>query len=115
MNFAWIRGAHNVKLGGEMKILHQNHYETQTPSFTFSGGRTALAPAGPNAFNAFADFLLGEANSRTLCLGHRERREGRRGRPHAPGSGSGGVLRRPKLGLAAMSPRPPRGLSLEFR
>jgi len=65
MNFAWIKGIHNLKLGGEMKILHQNHYETQTPTFTFSGGRTALAPAGPNAFNAFADFLLGEVNART--------------------------------------------------
>ena len=29
------------------------------------GGRTALAPAGPNDFNAFADFLLGEMNART--------------------------------------------------
>ena len=65
MNFAWLRGVHNVKFGGEMKLLHQNHYETQTPTFAFSGGRTALAPAGPNAFNAFADFLLGEVNSRT--------------------------------------------------
>lgn len=65
MNFGWTKGDHNVKFGGEMKILHQNHYETQTPTFTFTGGRTALAPAGPNNFNAFADFLLGEMNSRT--------------------------------------------------
>ena len=56
---------HNVKFGGELKRLHQNHYETQSPQFTFSGGRTALGPTGsPNNFNAFADFLLGEANSR---------------------------------------------------
>ena len=65
MNIGWTKGSHNVKFGGEMKILHQNHYETQTPTFTFTGGRTALAPAGPNNFNAFADFLLGEMNSRT--------------------------------------------------
>ena len=65
MNFGWTKGDHNVKFGGEMKILHQNHYETQTPTFTFNGGRTALAPAGPNQFNAFADFLLGEVISRT--------------------------------------------------
>ena len=65
MNFGWTKGEHNVKFGGEMKILHQNHYETQTPTFTFSGGRTALAPASPNNFNAFADFLLGEPNART--------------------------------------------------
>ena len=67
MNAGWTKGGHNVKFGGEMKRLHQNHYETQTPTFTFTGGRTALGPAGsPNNFNAFADFLLGEANSRTL-------------------------------------------------
>jgi hypothetical protein len=65
MNFGWTLGEHNVKFGGEMKILHQNHYETQTPTFTFNGGRTALAPAGPNQFNAFADFLLGEVFQRT--------------------------------------------------
>jgi hypothetical protein len=65
MNFGWTKGEHNVKFGGEMKVLHQNHYETQTPTFTFNGGRTALAPAGPNNFNAFADFLLGEPNART--------------------------------------------------
>ena len=54
-----------MKFGGELKRLHQNHYETQSPQFTFTGGRTALGPTGsPNNFNAFADFLLGEANSR---------------------------------------------------
>ena len=46
-----------------MKLLHQNHYETQPPSFTFTGGRTALAPASPNNFNAFADYLLGYAQA----------------------------------------------------
>jgi hypothetical protein len=65
MNFGWTKGDHNVKFGGEMKILHQNHYETQTPTFTFNGGRTALGPTGPNAFNAFADFLLGDVFQRT--------------------------------------------------
>ena len=65
MNFGWTYGNHNVKFGGEIKLLHQNHYETQTPRFEFNGGRTALAPASPNAFNAFADFLLGEAYQRT--------------------------------------------------
>ncbi len=65
MNFGWTKGEHNVKFGGEAKLLHQNHYETQTPTFTFTGGRTALAPTAPNNFNAFADFLLGEMNART--------------------------------------------------
>jgi hypothetical protein len=65
VNAGWTKGGHNVKFGGELKRLHQNHYETQSPQFTFTGGRTALGPSGsPNNFNAFADFLLGEANSR---------------------------------------------------
>ena len=65
VNAGWTKGGHNVKFGGEIKRLHQNHYETQSPQFTFTGGRTALGPTGsPNNFNAFADFLLGEANSR---------------------------------------------------
>ncbi len=65
MNAGWTKSKHNIKFGGEWKLLHQNHYETQTPSFTFTGGRTALAPAAPNNFNAFADYLLGEVNART--------------------------------------------------
>src|SRR5436190_8257865 len=65
VNAGWTKSKHNVKFGGEIKRLHQNHYETQTPSFTFTGGRTALAPASPNNFNAFADYLLGEVNART--------------------------------------------------
>ena len=65
LNAGWTKSGHNVKFGGELKRLHQNHYETQSPRFTFTGGRTSLGPAGsPNNFNAFADFLLGEANSR---------------------------------------------------
>ncbi len=65
LNAGWTKSGHNVKFGGELKRLHQNHYETQSPRFTFTGGRTALGPTGsPNNFNAFADFLLGEANSR---------------------------------------------------
>ena len=64
-NAGWTKGKHNIKFGGEFKRLEQNHYEDQTPTFTFNGGRTALAPASPNNFNAFADFLLGEMNQRT--------------------------------------------------
>ena len=40
-----------------------NHYEDSTPIITFSGGQTALAPAAPNNFNGFGDFLLGNYNS----------------------------------------------------
>ncbi|MCU1324656.1 MAG: TonB-dependent receptor family protein [Bryobacterales bacterium] len=65
VNAGWNKGKHNIKFGGETKLLHQNHYETQTPTFTFTGGRTALAPTSPNNFNAFADYLLGDVNART--------------------------------------------------
>ena len=64
INAGWTKSGHNVKFGGEIKRLHQNHYETQSPQFTFNGGRTTLAPTGGNNFNGFADFLLGEASSR---------------------------------------------------
>ena len=65
VNASWIKYGHNIKFGGEMKRLMQNHYEDQTPTFTFSGGQTALAPAAPNNFNAFGDFLLGNMFQRT--------------------------------------------------
>ncbi|MEO8591842.1 MAG: TonB-dependent receptor [Candidatus Solibacter sp.] len=64
-NAGWTKSKHNIKFGGEIKHLAQNHYENQTPTFNFTGGRTALAPASPNNFNAFADFLLGDAYQRT--------------------------------------------------
>ena len=64
-NAGWMKGKHNIKFGAEFKRLDQNHYEDQTPTFTFNGGRTALAPASPNNFNAFADFLLGDMYQRT--------------------------------------------------
>ncbi len=64
-NAGWMKSKHNIKFGAEVKRLMQNHYEDQTPTFTFTGGRTALAPAAPNNFNAFADFLLGDMYQRT--------------------------------------------------
>jgi len=64
LNAGWTKKGHNVKFGGELKRLHQNHYETQSPQFTFNGGRTTLAPTAGNNFNQFADFLLGEASAR---------------------------------------------------
>ena len=64
-NAGWMKGKHNIKFGAEMKRLMQNHYEDQTPTFTFNGGQTAQAPAAPNLYNAFADFLLGNMFQRT--------------------------------------------------
>ena len=65
VNAGWNKSKHNIKFGAEMKRLMQNHYEDQTPTFTFTGGQTALAPAAPNLYNAFADFLLGNMYQRT--------------------------------------------------
>ena len=64
-NASWIKGKHTIKFGGEIKRLMMNHYEDSTPIIAFSGGQTALAPAGPSNFNGFGDFLLGNYNSAT--------------------------------------------------
>ncbi len=42
MNAGWNKGAHNVKFGIDIHRLHMNHYEITAPSFTFTGGATAL-------------------------------------------------------------------------
>jgi Carboxypeptidase regulatory-like domain/TonB dependent receptor len=62
-NASWIKGKHTIKFGGEIKRLMMNHYEDSTPIITFTGGQTALAPAAPNNFNAFGDYLLGNYNA----------------------------------------------------
>src|SRR6185312_4896110 len=63
VNASWTKSRHTIRFGGEIKRLMMNHYEDSTPIMTFTGGQTALAPAGPNNFNGFADFLLGNYNS----------------------------------------------------
>ena len=65
-NAGWTKGSHNVKFGIDYIILHQDHYETQAPSFTFNGGVTTIpGGAAANNFNTFAAFLLGMPSSRT--------------------------------------------------
>lgn len=60
INFQWIKGAHNIRFGGDLHRMDINHSETGITSMTFTGGITALSggPA-PNMYNSFADFLLG--------------------------------------------------------
>lgn len=64
-NAGWTKGRHNVRFGVDILKLNMNHYEIPyLPGFNFTGGITALngGPA-PNQYNAFADFLLGMAQS----------------------------------------------------
>jgi hypothetical protein len=70
-NAGWNKGAHNVKFGVDVHRLHMNHYEITAPSFSFTGGATALSATGaaaPNLFNSYADFLLGLPITRNTAL-----------------------------------------------
>ena len=62
-NATWTKGRQTIRFGGEIHRLMMNHYEDSTPIITFNGGQTALAPAAPNNFNGFGDYLLGNYNS----------------------------------------------------
>ena len=69
MNAGWNKGVHNIKFGVDVHRLHMNHYEITAPSFTFSGGATALnGGTAPNLFNGYADFLLGLPFQRNTAL-----------------------------------------------
>ena len=71
VNAGWNKGVHNVKFGFDLHRLHMNHYEITAPSFTFSGGATALNATGaaaPTFMNGYADFLLGLPFTRNTAL-----------------------------------------------
>jgi hypothetical protein len=71
MNAGWNKGVHNVKFGFDVHRLHMNHYEITAPSFTFTGGATALNATGaaaPTFMNGYADFLLGLPITRNTAL-----------------------------------------------
>lgn len=66
-NISIVRGSHSFRFGGDYTYYTINHFQPQAAfgprgGFNFTGGLTALnapgAPA-PNAFNGWADFLLG--------------------------------------------------------
>jgi hypothetical protein len=64
-NVSWIKGSHSIRFGGEFDRWQINHFQAQLKygvrgGFNFTGGLTALngGPA-PNAYNGWADFMLG--------------------------------------------------------
>jgi hypothetical protein len=64
-NLSWVKGSHSFRFGGEFDRYQINHFQAQLKygvrgGFNFTGGLTALngGPA-PNAYNGWADFLLG--------------------------------------------------------
>jgi hypothetical protein len=66
-NATWIKGPHNVRFGANISQQRMDHFETTPTQFAFNGGATQLGPGGPNAnaFNTYADFLLGLPQSYT--------------------------------------------------
>ena len=64
-NVSWVKGAHSFRVGGEFDRYQINHFQAQLKygvrgGFNFTGGLSALngGPA-PNAYNGWADFMLG--------------------------------------------------------
>ncbi len=63
-NASKIKGSHTIRFGVDMFKIEMNHIEISPTAFTFSGGATALnGGPGTNAYNALADYLLGEPTS----------------------------------------------------
>ncbi len=69
VNLGWVRGSHSFRFGAEYQHFAINHFQPQTSfgprgGFTFTGGLTALngGPA-PSLYNAWGDFLLGDAQT----------------------------------------------------
>ena len=64
-NLSWVRGSHSLRFGGTYARYDLNHFQGQTlygvrGGFSFTGAITALnGGAAPNAYNTWADFLLG--------------------------------------------------------
>jgi hypothetical protein len=71
-NLTWATGRHEVRGGVDVVRIELNHWQSNTSprgGFFFTGGATALGPsASPNAFNAYAQFLLGLASVATKSI-----------------------------------------------
>jgi hypothetical protein len=64
VNATWIKSKHNIRFGLNMSQQHMNHFEVTPTQFSFNGGATQCGPncasnPAANAFNSYADFLLG--------------------------------------------------------
>jgi hypothetical protein len=68
-NVSWVKSSHSFRFGGSLTRPQINHFQPQVAwgprgGFQFTGGLTALnGGAAPNAYNSWADFLLGLPNS----------------------------------------------------
>lgn len=68
-NAGWVKGAHNLRFGVDYAKFDLTQYQPEASfgdrgGFGFTGGLTDLnGGAAPNQYNAYADFLLGMANS----------------------------------------------------
>jgi hypothetical protein len=64
-NLSWIHGTHNFRFGGGIARYDMNRFQGQLDfgvrgGFTFTGGITSLkGGASSNAYNTWADYLLG--------------------------------------------------------
>jgi hypothetical protein len=71
-NLTHATGRHEVRGGIDVVRMELNHWQSNTTprgGFFFTGGATALGPAGsPAAFNAYAQFLLGLATVATKSI-----------------------------------------------
>jgi hypothetical protein len=63
-NATYLRGPHTIRFGGEYYHAGINHFQPPTVAghgeFIFNGGATAQYATTANAFNDFADFLIGD-------------------------------------------------------
>ncbi|MGH9674684.1 MAG: TonB-dependent receptor domain-containing protein, partial [Bryobacteraceae bacterium] len=70
-NVNWTRGAHSLRLGGDLVRQAMNRFETGASggAFTFGGGPTQIVGgASANQFHTFATFLLGLPTSISKSL-----------------------------------------------
>ena len=75
-NFTWIKNKHQVRFGFDMIQLKLDHWQPELGGgprgvIDFNGEITALnGGAGPNDFNSYAGFLLGESSRMRKALQH---------------------------------------------
>jgi hypothetical protein len=63
-NLSWIHGSHNLRFGGSIARYDMNRFQGQLDfgvrgGFTFTGAITSIKGGSTNAYNTWADYLLG--------------------------------------------------------